>query len=93
MPIPPRIQIPLAWIKWTRQETWIECKGRTVGEAISELQAQYPAIGERLLDETGKPRGYVNLFVNQEDIRFLSRFNTPLCPGDELSIVLAMVGS
>jgi sulfur-carrier protein len=87
-----RILIPLAWSKWTNHEEWVEISSPTVGEALKELQSKHPALKECLVDDAGNPRRYVNVFVNQEDIRFISKLQTPLHEGDELCQVPAIVG-
>ena len=63
-----------------------------MGAAIAELQSRYPGIRERLLDEQGTVRRFVNVYVNEEDIRFLQNQQTPLKEGDEISIIPAIAG-
>src|SRR2546428_655618 len=62
------------------------------GDGIAELQIRYPGIKERLLDETGAVRRFVNVYVNEEDIRFLQNQQTKLNDGDEISIIPAIAG-
>ena len=57
-----------------------------------ELQSRYPGIQERLLDDTGAVRRFVNVYVNEEDIRFLENQQTPIKDGDEVSIIPAIAG-
>jgi len=64
----------------------------TIGAAITELQSRYPGIQERLTDENGEVRRFVNVYVNEEDIRFLQNQQTPLKDGDEISIIPAIAG-
>lgn len=64
----------------------------TVGDALSALDNKFPGIGERLQDEDGEIRRFVNVYVNGDDVRFLEGTATSLKPGDELSIVPAMAG-
>ncbi len=64
----------------------------TVTEAIKELQARFPGIQERLVDEKGEVRRFVNIYVNEEDIRFLQNQTTALKDGDEISIIPAIAG-
>ena len=64
----------------------------TVSEVIKELQARFPGIQERLVDEKGEVRRFVNVYVNEEDIRFLKNRETPLKDGDEVSIIQAIAG-
>lgn len=70
----------------------MDVNANTVGAAITELQGRYPGIKERLVDETGAIRRFVNVYVNEEDIRFLQNQETPIKPGDEISIIPAIAG-
>lgn len=90
MPITVRIPTPLR--KLTNNEDTVEIAASTVGEAIAEMQSRYPGIKERLLDESGSVRRFVNVYVNEEDIRFLKNQETPLKDGDEMSIIPAIAG-
>ena len=66
--------------------------GSTVGDALKALDAAHPGFGERLFDEAGKLRRFVNVFVADEDIRFLQGLDTSLADGQTLSIVPAVAG-
>jgi molybdopterin synthase sulfur carrier subunit len=90
MPIHVRIPTPLR--KLTNEEELVEISAGTVSSAIAELQRKYPGIQERLVDETGNVRRFVNVYVNEEDIRFLQNQQTPLKDGDEVSIIPAIAG-
>ena len=90
MPIKVRIPTPLR--KLTNNEELVEVTAATIGDAITDLQNRYPGIKERLLDETGAVRRFVNVYVNEEDIRFLQNQNTPIKDGDEISIIPAIAG-
>jgi sulfur-carrier protein len=72
-----RIRIPVVWITWTNQEEYLEVTSRTVGEAIDELLGRYPRLKERLLDAGWNLHRYVNVFVNEEDIRYSLNLKTP----------------
>jgi molybdopterin synthase sulfur carrier subunit len=87
-----KVRIPGPLRKLTNNEEIVEVNAPTVGAAIAELQTRYPGIQERLLDEHGVVRRFVNVYVNAEDIRFLQNQQTPLKPGDELSIIPAIAG-
>ncbi|NDD39437.1 MAG: MoaD/ThiS family protein, partial [Verrucomicrobia bacterium] len=63
-----------------------------VGAAIAEMQIKFPGIKDRLLDDKGEVRRFVNVYVNEEDIRFLENQATPLKDGDEISIIPAIAG-
>lgn len=87
-----KVRIPTPLRKLTNNEELIEVNAATIGAAIGELQTRYPGIKERLVDETGAVRRFVNVYVNEEDIRFLQNQDTPLKPGDEVSIIPAIAG-
>ena len=87
-----KVRIPTPLRKLTNNEELVEVNGGTVADAIAELQSRYPGIQERLLDDTGAVRRFVNVYVNEEDIRFLQNQQTPLKDGDEMSIIPAIAG-
>ncbi|HEY3914003.1 MAG TPA: MoaD/ThiS family protein [Verrucomicrobiae bacterium] len=90
MPIKVRIPTPLR--KLTHDEEIVQVDATTVGGAIAELQTRYPGIKERLTDDAGSVRRFVNMYVNEEDIRFLQNQETALKDGDEISIIPAIAG-
>ena len=90
--MPKNVRIPTPLRKLTNNEELVEVNAPTIGEAITELQTRYPGIGERLVDEKGEVRRFVNVYVNEEDIRFLKNRETPLKDGDEISIIPAIAG-
>jgi molybdopterin synthase sulfur carrier subunit len=92
MVMPKKIRIPTPLRKLTNNEELIEVNAATIGDAITELQTRYPGIKERLIDDNGEVRRFVNVYVNEEDIRFLQNQQTPLKEGDEVSIIPAIAG-
>ena len=66
--------------------------GETVGEILKKLDAAHPGFGERIFDDTGRLRRFVNVFLADEDIRFLDGLDTPVPVGATLSIVPAVAG-
>ena len=70
----------------------IEVAGRTVQDVIDELNRQYPGVKERLCDDRGELRRFVNVYLNDEDIRFAQGKDTPVKDGDEISIIPAIAG-
>jgi molybdopterin synthase sulfur carrier subunit len=90
MPVNVRIPTPLR--KLTNELDVVEVASGTIGSAIVELQAKFPGIKDRLIDEKGEVRRFVNVYVNEEDIRFLKNQETPLKDGDEVSIIPAIAG-
>lgn len=87
-----KVRIPTPLRKLTHEQELVEVAAGTVGEAIAALQKQFPGIKERLIDEGGQVRRFVNVYVNEEDIRFLQNQETALKPGDEISIIPAIAG-
>jgi molybdopterin synthase sulfur carrier subunit len=87
-----KVRIPTPLRKLTNNEELVEVNAGTVAGAITELQNRYPGIRERLVDDTGSIRRFVNVYVNEEDIRFLQNQETPLKSGDEISIIPAIAG-
>jgi len=70
----------------------VEAEGKTVRELIDDLERRYAGMKARLCDENGEVRRFVNIFVNDEDIRFLKGLDTELKEGDEVSIIPAIAG-
>jgi molybdopterin synthase sulfur carrier subunit len=87
-----KVRIPTPLRKLTNNEEVVEIKANTIGDAIAELQSRFPGIKERLVDDNGEVRRFVNVYVNEEDIRFLQNQQTPLKDGDEVSIIPAIAG-
>ena len=87
-----KVRIPTPLRKLTNNEEIVEVEARTIRDAIAELQSRYPGIKERLLDDDGSVRRFVNVYVNEEDIRFLQNQETPIKDGDEVSIIPAIAG-
>lgn len=87
-----RISIPPTLRRLCGGEDNIHVRPGTVGEAIAQLHGRFNGVRERLCDEAGRIRGSVLVFVNDEDIRFLEEQNTPLRPGDEVTIIPAFAG-
>jgi molybdopterin synthase sulfur carrier subunit len=90
--MPKKVRIPTPLRKLTNDEEIVEITAGTVGAAIIELQTKFPGIKERLMDDNGEVRRFVNVYVNEEDIRFLQNQQTPLKDGDEVSIIPAIAG-
>ncbi len=70
----------------------VSVDGDTVGQVLKNLEAQHPGFGERLFDDEGKLRRFVNVFLAEEDVRFLQGLDTPIAAGQTLSIVPAVAG-
>ena len=87
-----QVRIPTPLRKYTAGSGAVEAEGGAVAALIDDLERRYPGMKERICDESGQVRRFVNIFVNGEDIRFLNHLTTPLKAGDELSIVPAIAG-
>jgi len=85
------IRIPTPLRTLTSGADEVTVTGTTVAEAIEDLERKHPGIRERLLDDKGIRR-FINLYVGEEDVRFLDGLRTTLKPGDEISIVPAIAG-
>jgi len=90
MPISVRIPTPLR--KFTGGAESVTASGGTVAAIVQDIEGRHPGLKERICDDAGKVRRFVNLYVNGEDIRFLSSLDTPVKEGDEISIVPAIAG-
>jgi molybdopterin synthase sulfur carrier subunit len=87
-----KVRIPHTLRRLTGEQEVVEIQAATVAEAVTAMHARFNGIRERILDPSGRIRGSVLVFVNDEDIRFLQNENTPLKDGDEISIVPAYAG-
>ena len=88
----PTVRIPTPLRKLTAGKEEVPATGATIAEILADLEKNHPGIKERLCDEKGEVRRFVNIFANDEDIRFLSGVQTPVKESDEISIVPAIAG-
>ncbi len=86
------VRIPTPLRSYTQNNDEVTVPGSTVGEVLRNLDTSYPGIGGRLLDDKGGVRRYVNIFHNDEDIRFLKVLETPVGEADKISIIPAIAG-
>ena len=86
------VRIPTPLRKLTNDLEVVEVSGTTIGEILAELDSSFPGLGERICDESGAVRRFVNIFLNDEDIRFLANKETEVPVGAEISIVPAIAG-
>ena len=87
-----RVRIPTPLRAMTKGSGEVQATAGTVGDLIEDLERQYPGLRERLVEESGEIRRFINIYVNEEDIRFLQGAQTALKQGDEVSIVPAIAG-
>jgi molybdopterin converting factor small subunit len=86
------VRIPTQLRQLTAGAGEISLEASTVGQALKGLESSYPGFGERLFDEAGALRRFVNVFVADEDIRFLEGLETPVSEGTVISVVPAVAG-
>jgi molybdopterin synthase sulfur carrier subunit len=86
------VRIPGPLRKITNGADKVEVEGANLGDLIDAMENDHPGMKERLLDENGELRYFVNLYLNNEDVRFLAGLSTTLNAGDEVSIVPAVAG-
>ena len=85
------VRIPTPLQRLTNGRGEVECSAKNIAELIDALEKEYPGMKERLSDG-GKVRRFINIYVNEEDIRFLNKEETTLKDGDTISIVPAIAG-
>lgn len=90
MPLTVRVPTPLRSL--TKGAAEVQAQGDTVADVVEDLERQFPGLRERLLDESGELRRFVNIYVNEDDIRFLDGKKTVLKSADVVSIVPAIAG-
>jgi len=86
-----RIQIPTPMRQHTEGKATVEASGGSVQAVLEDLGQKFPGISQRIF-ENGQVRRFVNLYLNDEDVRYLDNLNTPVKDGDELSIIPAVAG-
>ncbi|MFO7311819.1 MAG: ubiquitin-like small modifier protein 1 [Bacillota bacterium] len=87
-----RVRVPVLLRNLTGGQAEVAVEGSTVAEVLAALESRYPGVRARLYDEQGALRRYVNIYVNDKDIRTLGGEATPVKDGDELAIVPAIAG-
>jgi adenylyltransferase/sulfurtransferase len=87
-----RILIPTPLRQFAEKQDSVELPGGTVGEVLGALTAKYPDLKKHLYNDEGKLRSFVNVYLNDEDIRYMKKEATPAAPSDTLSIVPSIAG-
>jgi MoaD family protein len=90
--MPVNVMIPTPLRPFVGKKSAIEVKAASVGEALRALTTEYADLRKHLYTDDGKIRSFVNVYVNDEDIRYLEKENTPLKDGDTISIVPSIAG-
>jgi molybdopterin converting factor small subunit len=86
------IRIPTPMRRYTNGERLVTVSAATLAAAVEELDGRFPGVRERLVDAEGRLHHFVNVFVDEEDVRLLQGLATPLGEGAEVSIIPAMAG-
>ena len=86
------VRLPTVLRPQANGQSLVQQRGGTVGQVVTELVQAYPGLRANLLDDQGNVRKFVNVYVNDEDIRFLSQLDTPVKEGDEVAILPAVAG-
>ncbi len=86
------VRVPGPLRRLTNGSAEVSVEGRTVSEALGNLDSEYPGFRDRIYDDSGNLRQFINIYVNESDIRFAHGLETPIKESDELSIVPAVAG-
>jgi len=92
MPMAVLVRIPTPLRSLTKGQAEVQVAADNVADLIDDLEKQFPGIKERLVDEGGEVRRFINFYINEEDVRFLQGAKTALKVGDQVSIVQAIAG-
>ena len=87
-----KVRVPTPLMKLTDNQSEVTAEGTTISEILNNLESQFAGIKERICDENGAPRRFINIYLNEEDIRFLDGESTAVKDGDEISIIPAIAG-
>lgn len=87
-----KVRIPTPLMKLTDNQSEVSAEGETISDIINNLENQFNGIKDRICEESGAPRRFINIYVNEEDIRFLEGEKTAVKDGDEISIIPAIAG-
>jgi molybdopterin converting factor small subunit len=88
----PKIHIPTPLRQYTGKQAAVEVKAGTISGALGDLVAQHPDLRRHLYNDDGKLRAFVNVYLNDEDVRYLQKEATPVQDGDSISIVPSIAG-
>jgi sulfur-carrier protein len=87
-----KVKIPTPLRKLTNQQAEVDADGSTIRELVDSLETQFPGFKERMCDDNGDLRRFVNVYVGEEDIRFMDGLDTLVAEGDQVSIIPAVAG-
>ncbi|MCZ6514124.1 MAG: MoaD/ThiS family protein [Nitrospinae bacterium] len=87
-----KVRIPTPLMKLTNNQAEVTAEGGTIADLLNNLESQFAGMKERICEENGAPRRFINIYLNEEDIRFLDGDKTKIKDGDEVSIIPAIAG-
>ena len=87
-----KVRVPTPLMKLTDNKSEVMAEGTTISEILNNMESQFAGIKERICEENGTPRRFINIYLNEEDIRFLEGEGTTVKDGDEISIIPAIAG-
>ena len=87
-----KVRVPTPLMKLTDNKSEVTAKGENIVDIINDLENQFTGIKDRICEESGAPRRFINIYLNEEDIRFLEGEKTIVKDGDEISIIPAIAG-
>lgn len=90
--MPVKVQIPTPLRAHTQGQDTVATSGGTIAEVLADLARQFPAIADRVFESAGQVRRFVNIYLNDEDIRYLDQLQTPVKAGDTVAIIPAVAG-
>ena len=90
--MPVTVKIPTVFRKFTDNQSTVDVDGGTIADVIRQLESKHPGVSEQLLTETGELHRFVNVYVNDEDARYLEKLDTKVSEGDTVSILPSVAG-
>ncbi len=90
--MPVDVRLPTVLRAQAGGQSTVAVEGATIGDVLDDLVARYPGIAGQILDAEGGLHRFVNVYVNDDDVRYLSLLDTPVAPGDQVSILPAVAG-
>ena len=90
--MPVDVRLPTVLRSQAEGKSTVSVEGATIGDVLKDLVSQYPGISGQLLNDDGTLHRFVNVYVNDDDVRYLSLLDTPVASGDEVSILPAVAG-
>ena len=90
--MPVEVKIPTVFRKFTNNESTVQLDPGTIGDLIDQLDSRYPGIREQLMTEEGELHRFVNVYVNDEDARYLEKLDTKVTEGDTVSLLPSVAG-